>query len=74
MQNKEYQSTLRRCPFCGGEATTSEKEHIENLPHGVGWVGCQRCRVFIDWVRGDRGKKLAIEAWNRRVGEQNEVY
>ena len=60
---------LKPCPFCGGEATTSEKEHIESLPNGVGWVGCQRCRVFIDWVRGDRGK-LAIEAWNRRAGEQ----
>lgn len=58
---------LKPCPFCGGEATTSEEQKIDNLPYGVGWVGCQPCRVFIDWVHGERGKKLAIEAWNKRT-------
>ena len=58
---------LKPCPFCGRPATTSEKENIKSLPFGCGWIGCQSCRVHIDWVRGDRGKKLAIEAWNRRA-------
>lgn len=61
---------LKPCPFCGKEATTSEEEYIKGrikkLPRGVGWIGCQRCRVFMDYVHGDRGKRLAIEAWNTR--------
>lgn len=59
---------LKKCPFCGGEATTSEKEGLQdNQPHGWGWVGCRSCRVFMNWSHGNRGKKLAIEAWNRRT-------
>ena len=62
---------LKPCPFCGGEATTSEKEIKQEIlkqqPYGWGWVGCQSCRVFMNWSNGDRGKRLAIEAWNRRV-------
>ena len=60
---------LKPCPFCGKEATTSERENIEKIPHGWGWVGCQSCRVHIDWSHGDRGKKLAFEAWNRRADD-----
>ena len=62
---------LKPCPFCGRPATTSEKENIPNLPFGWGWVGCRPCRVFINWSHGDRGKKLAIEAWNRRTDDEN---
>lgn len=59
---------LKNCPFCGGEATTSEKEGLQDRqPYGWGWVGCQKCRVFINWSNGDRGKKLAIAAWNKRT-------
>ena len=57
---------LKPCPFCGGEATTSEIEKIENMPYGWGWVGCRPCRVFMNWSHGERGKKLAIEQWNTR--------
>lgn len=57
---------LLTCPFCGREATTSEKEGIKNMPHGWGWVGCRCCRVFMNYSHGYRGKRLAIEAWNTR--------
>lgn len=59
---------LLDCPFCGGEATTSEKEGVqEKMPYGWGWVGCKNCHCFINWSHGDRGKNLAIKAWNSRV-------
>lgn len=57
---------LKPCPFCGGKATTSEFEKIENMPNGWGWVGCRPCRVFMNWSHGESGKKLAIEQWNTR--------
>ncbi len=60
---------LLPCPHCGGEATTNELQKIRNehMPPGWGWVGCQNCRCFINWSHGDRGKGLAIAAWNRRI-------
>lgn len=63
MENK---IELKPCPFCGRPATTSETEDT-SMPFGWGWVGCRPCRVFINWSHGDRGKKLAIKAWNRRA-------
>ncbi len=60
---------LKPCPFCGGKATTSEKEDVK-VPHGWGWVGCQCCKAFMDWSHGESGKRLAIEAWNRRVADE----
>lgn len=60
---------LKPCPFCGGEAKTSEIAGIpkENLLFGWGWVGCQHCRCFMNYSHGERGKKEAIEAWNKRT-------
>ena len=60
MQSKDFQP-LRECPFCGGEAAECDiKQSFAN-----GWVGCQRCRCFMYFVKN--GKPLAIAAWNRRV-------
>lgn len=64
MQGKDFQP-LRECPFCGGEAAARDiKEPFVN-----GWVGCQRCRCFMDFVKN--GKPLAIAAWNRRAEQNN---
>ena len=54
---------LRRCPFCGGEATIYENRH-ENITYGYS-VACDNCcaTVFADT------EEEAIEAWNKRVGE-----
>ena len=54
-------NTLLPCPFCGGEAAECDiKQSFAN-----GWVGCQRCRCFMDFVKN--GKPFAIAAWNRRA-------
>lgn len=62
------QTELKPCPFCGGEAKTNETAGIrkENL-HGWGWIGCQKCRVFINFIDNIRGARQAKEAWNRRA-------
>ncbi len=65
-------SELKPCPFCGGEAQTNEVVGMSNgnPPFGWGWVGCQKCRVFMQYNHGERGKRQAVEAWNRRADEQ----
>lgn len=60
-------SELKACPFCGKLATDSEKAGIKSDLEGWGWVGCEPCRVHIDYMNGDRGKQLAVKAWNRRA-------
>lgn len=60
-------SKLKPCPFCGGKAEEDNYESNKNLIHGTGWIGCRKCRVFMDYTHGEYGRKLAIEAWNRRV-------
>ena len=61
---------LKPCPFCGGKAMTSEAAGIDARVTGWGWVGCQYCRVFKEYSHGERGKALAIEAWNRRANDE----
>ena len=62
-------SELKPCPFCGGEATSSEKTTDPKNTFEFGWIGCQQCRCFINYINNSRGKKQAEDAWNRRVGE-----
>ena len=54
-------NTLLPCPFCGRKAA----ERDIKVPGGNGWVGCQRCRCFMDFVKN--GKLRAIAAWNSRA-------
>lgn len=75
---------LTPCPFCGNEKLVildegcnfeiyENSEIFENIPNYA---------VCCDFYRGGCGatsgyrrtEEEAIEAWNRRVGEQNEVY
>ena len=64
------QTELKPCPFCGGEAKTNETAGIpkENM-NGWGWIGCQKCRVFIDFIDNEIGKEQATAAWNRRAND-----
>jgi len=48
---------LKRCPFCGGEATVMEAV-------GEVWVKCSECHSSNGCSTGERAK--AIEAWNTR--------
>ena len=57
MQKKEFQNTLRSCPFCGGRA---EKEWGIS---SIFWIKCTGCGV-----EGSQYGSLeeAIKAWNTR--------
>ena len=63
-------STLRRCPFCGGEARlllNAKRKIYGKDEYRTGVVACCNvceARMFYG------SEKLAIEAWNRRA--QNE--
>ena len=54
---------LKPCPFCGGEA---EIEMDENWYWNY-YVFCQECKITTDYYET---ADEAIEAWNRREGEQ----
>lgn len=54
------------CPFCRGEAKTSETTTDKENKFEFGWIGCQHCRCFINYINNERGKRQAIKAWNIR--------
>lgn len=62
--------SLKKCPFCGGEAKMKVNESTLNT-----LIACQSCNVTMknNFKGNKRIKKLleelAIEAWNRRVEE-----
>ena len=58
-------SGLKKCPFCGGEATLTKE-------HDRFFVSCENddCGVVVEtrfWV--SRTMERAIEAWNRRAND-----
>ena len=57
-ENKENDSGLKRCPFCGGNAI------IDDCGDNRYFVRCERCKVAQDYLY--RTKKSASSAWNRR--------
>lgn len=72
MQNKEYQSTLRRCPFCGGEARKNAQT-VKGFR--LLYVECKRCGATGSIIRTDKPRvkdedNMSIKAWNKRAGEQ----
>ena len=59
---------LCKCPFCGGEAiivneATRKNVYGETIKGTA--IGCRNCECRMFY----RNRELAIEAWNRRVGE-----
>lgn len=60
---------LKPCPFCGGAAKTSDTTTDLENRFEWGWIGCQECRVFVNYINNPRGRKQAEDAWNRRVEE-----
>ena len=53
---------LRPCPFCGGKPILYSSVEVERHH-----VFCTVCRVeTIEWMT----KNLAVEAWNKRHGEE----
>ena len=69
---------LKKCPFCGGEAGV-KMEYKHNIGWTI-WCECKKCYAESSGYCPDltnknialgnieKSKKLAIEAWNRRVG------
>ena len=58
---------LKPCPFCGGEADV-----IEHLFHGLDslyGLQCKKCKAKTYLFYESEEK--AIEAWNRRTGEED---
>ena len=65
---------LKKCPFCGGEA------ELKYDRVGVGGIGtasfirCRKCEAqTFKYVISPKyaSDDMAIEAWNRRIGEDN---
>lgn len=61
---------LKRCPFCGGEASVDVDDD------GYYVVGCDKdfcclCNVFYT-NKGYHTEEEAIEAWNTRVGDSDD--
>lgn len=69
MMSKE----LKACPFCGGRAKIYDNAYHVFVNTYV-QIRCTKCGVRTMEYRGqdwDDTHMLAIEAWNRRAGEQN---
>lgn len=49
---------LKKCPFCGGEACMYGPRYM--------WIKCLYCGAN---TMGSYDEKEAIDAWNRRAGE-----
>lgn len=59
---------LKPCPFCGGRAIRFTLQDEINFGGDV--IGCEDCDACSRVVFGE--KDGLIEAWNRRVGEEDE--
>lgn len=62
---------LKPCPFCGGEAVTSLQTTDPENKFAFGWIGCQKCRCFINYINNAKGLKEAAEAWDRRADNRH---
>lgn len=69
MQERKQMDNLKPCPFCGGDARMSETTTDRENKFEFGWIGCQKCRCFINYINNSRGKRKAVEVWNRRVND-----
>lgn len=63
------QTELKSCPFCGGEARWKYRKPF-------GSIVCKKCGampyVFWDEYEEMDSNKKAVEAWNRRDGDEDE--
>ena len=84
MDVREKLIDLKPCPFCGGEAIAEGRKIIGNYKSDreysfVNWiVRCTNRKCFMSGLRMNAfwGEFLteeeAIEAWNRRAGEEKQ--
>lgn len=69
---------LEPCPLCGGKAII---DSFNTAPHGdFTTIKCTVCGLTLDWttdyyfsrIARVRSNLTAIEAWNRRAGEEEQ--
>ena len=69
--NNTLNNALKPCPFCGGEACL-KTQAIASF--AAAFVQCEKCNVksgaFIDSKKDCTFLLDAIDAWNRRAGEE----
>lgn len=58
---------LRKCPFCGGEATVSEIQDTWQNDTGHWYILCDECSCCLGGYGEFTTEEEAIEAWNKRV-------
>ena len=58
-------NVLKPCPFCGGEADVIE-HRFYGLDSSYG-LRCEKCKA--ETYQFYESEEKAIEAWNRRAGE-----
>ena len=61
---------LKPCPLCGGAAEASFMKTDDHTKIIFGWIGCKKCRLFINYRNNLRGIEQAVKAWNRRYKEE----
>lgn len=69
MQKNDYQK-LRECPFCGGKA----EYRSTCAGAGYAYVKCTACNARTGYIALSfdySTKDVAIEAWNRRVNDED---
>ena len=79
--------TIRECPFCGGDAIFSrvqrpptveivDCEYVSSThhPHDGHIIECIPCgaRSPHDYTEPPQSREQAIDAWNRRVQDEND--
>lgn len=65
---------LKLCPFCGSEARIEEIRTFARIVYSVSCIDIDRtCPMYYLKTRYFGTKKQAIEAWNRRVNENERV-
>lgn len=67
--NNTLKNALKPCPFCGGEANVIE-HRFHGLDSSYG-LQCKKCKA--ETYQFYESEEKAIEAWNRRAGEERRV-
>jgi Lar family restriction alleviation protein len=73
VKNREVNSRmneLKPCPFCGRTDTL----HFDRYQSDGEWWGYIECTECIMTGPVGKLKKDAVDAWNRRAGEQDELW
>ena len=61
---------LKPCPFCGGKASTYTCKTDKKGVRSIKWlVHCEKCGVNYPAIKDCHYEYEAIEAWNRRVND-----